>query len=117
MDPVSPTTPQLNRRYALLAKLGQGGMGTVYRAYDRLTRETVALKQVTVPAGHLQFATTSTDPTLALALEFRTLAGLRHPHIVAVLDYGFDSQRYPYYTMQLIEHAQSLTDYGQALDD
>jgi serine/threonine protein kinase len=76
-------------------------MGSVYQAYDRLTRQMVALKQVSVPTAALQFATSRSDPALALALEFRTLAGLRHPHIVAVLDYGFDAQHFPYYTMQL----------------
>ncbi len=33
-------------RYILHKKLGQGGMGAVYRATDRLTQEIVALKQI-----------------------------------------------------------------------
>lgn len=100
----SPSIAPSTHRYVIQKELGKGGMGVVYSAYDRLTQTQVALKQVNA---------TELDPALALALaqEFRTLSGLRHPNIVAVLDYGFDSQRFPYYTMQLLEHAQSLTDF------
>lgn len=45
---------------------------------------------------------------LHLAQEFRTLAGLRHPHIVSVLDYGFDESRSPYFTMELLDNASPL---------
>jgi len=57
-----------------------------------------------------------TEFALALALEFRTLSGLRHPNIVAVLDYGFDAKSLSYYTMQLIDGAQSLTHFAADLD-
>lgn len=40
---------------------------------------------------------------LHLAQEFRTLASLRHPNIVSVLDYGFDTERQPFFTMELLE--------------
>ena len=46
---------------------------------------------------------------LALAQEFRTLAGLRHPNIISVLDYGFDAEQRPYFTMELIAEARELT--------
>lgn len=42
---------------------------------------------------------------LALENEFRTLGSLRHPSIVSVLDYGFDSAEGPYLTMELLAHA------------
>ncbi|MEZ4591178.1 MAG: hypothetical protein R3D55_08545 [Chloroflexota bacterium] len=38
---------------------------------------------------------------LALAREFQILAGLRHPHNISVLDYGFDEAKRPYFTMTL----------------
>ncbi len=37
---------QFPTRYRLQDKLGQGGMGVVYRVTDRLTGDTIALKQV-----------------------------------------------------------------------
>ncbi|MFO0576447.1 MAG: AAA family ATPase [Polyangia bacterium] len=46
--------------------------------------------------------------TRALADEFRTLASLRHPNIISVLDYGFDSQGQPFYTMELLADAKPL---------
>ena len=89
---------------------------------DRLTGNIVALKRVLVAASDLQFASqaTSSDPLLALALEFRTLAGLRHPHIMGVLDYGFTDfegrHRQPYFTMPVIDSAQTLTQVAADLD-
>ena len=46
-------------RYILQQKLGAGGMGAVFRATDRFTQQTVALKQVTT----LHMAPTSVDNT------------------------------------------------------
>jgi tetratricopeptide (TPR) repeat protein/predicted Ser/Thr protein kinase len=103
-------------RYKLLEKIGQGGMGSVYRAYDRLTRRQVGLKQVNTTPEILSLQSTNNDPLLALTLEFRTLASLRHPNIVTVLDYGFDGHRLPYFTMELIEGAQLFTSYASDLD-
>jgi eukaryotic-like serine/threonine-protein kinase len=105
-------------RYILEQKLGEGGMGAVYRATDRLTRESVALKQVSVPGEKLQFASQtlmgkSGDFRLALAQEFKTLASLRHPHIISVLDYGFDDVRQPYLTMELLKNAPTLIEAGR----
>jgi predicted ATPase/tRNA A-37 threonylcarbamoyl transferase component Bud32 len=98
----------IDHRYQLLSEIGQGGMGTVYRAFDRLAREEVALKRVKSPARRAESPQADTTRALALAHEFRVLAGLRHPHIVTVLDYGFDAARIPYYTMQFLEQAAPI---------
>jgi serine/threonine protein kinase/tetratricopeptide (TPR) repeat protein len=83
-------------RYRMLDRIGSGGMGEVYRAQDRLTGSTVALKRVLVPTSALSFASRTSDSSkqalnLSLAREFRALASLRHPNIISVLDYGFMS--------------------------
>ena len=88
------------KRYELLSPLGSGGMGVVHRALDRLTGEYVALKQVKVSETVLETYITETrsateEARLGLALEFRTLSSLRHPHIISVLDYGFTDEKAP----------------------
>src|SRR5258708_342376 len=90
-------------------------MGAVYRATDRLSNTIVALKQVISPTGDVM-PVSEADPVdlrLALAKEFGTLASLRHPNIISVLDYGFDQEHQPYYTMDLLENARTILDYGQ----
>ena len=109
-------------RYVLEEQLGKGSMGNVYRSYDRLTGDYVALKRVPAPADNrptppdATAADSITDPHLALAREFQTLATIRHPHIIAVRDYGF-SQGRPYFTMDLLGEAESIVDASSELSD
>jgi len=108
-------TPQqslwINNRYHLHTKLGQGGMGEVYHATDRLTRQSIAFKRVTVSPDNLAFNSkvNRANKHLALAQEFKILASLRHPHIISVLDYGFDETRLPYFAMEYLEGATAIT--------
>ncbi len=100
----------IGHRYYLSNLLGAGGMGSVYRALDRLTGQSVALKRVTAAPDQLQFGTQdeSSDLRVALAREFAALSSLKHPHIISVLDYGFEEDGQPYFTMDLLENAQPL---------
>ena len=91
-----------------------GGMGVVYRAYDRLTGQDVALKRLNLPGEYLDFPHFTPDIAnsiwLGLAREFSMLATLRHPYIISVLDYGFDERHQPYFTMELLEHTATILD-------
>jgi tetratricopeptide (TPR) repeat protein len=112
------TRSLVGNRYELQNRLGAGAMGEVYRATDRLTGHAIALKRVTIPSNELEFASRMTmgvggDVQLALAQEFRTLATLRHPNIISVLDYGFDEERRPYFTMDLLGDSESLVKAAQ----
>jgi serine/threonine protein kinase len=87
-------------------------MGSVYAAYDRLTKQQVALKKIAFGDGDrvTSSADSFLDPRIALAQEFQVLARLRHPNIISVLDYGFDSENQPYFTMDLVHNARTILD-------
>lgn len=108
----------LGNRYRIENQLGEGGMGAVYRAFDRLTSQTVALKKVTLSSSPSGTGSSSASTTLriSLAREFQTLASLRHPHIIRVLDYGFDSERQPYFTMALLEKGKTIREVAAERD-
>src|SRR5689334_1621800 len=116
MSQVAAAPALFGRRYQTGKMLGQGGMGAVYEALDRLTGKTIALKRVTGLTENQTFNSPSDSLNfrLALAREFKVLASLRHPNIISVLDYGFDEQRQPYITMELVEDASDFVKAAQA---
>jgi hypothetical protein len=69
--------------YEIVAPLGAGGMGEVYRARDPRLGRDVAIKTV---RGFI-----SDEQSRRLELEARATAALNHPNIVAVYDVGFAS--------------------------
>ena len=71
----------LLNRYQIEAEIGQGGMGTVYRARDRLLDRAVAVK-VLAEAG------LGSHGRNRLLKEARAAAQLNHPNIVAIYDAG-----------------------------
>jgi len=83
-------------RYHLLDKLGQGGMGGVYRVEDSILGRQVAMKVVAVP-----------DSTSSLAdrllREAQIIARLEHPGIVPVHDVGTLPDGRVFYTMKLVQ--------------
>ena len=104
-----PSLPNVDPRYLLIQKLGAGAMGTVFRALDRLKGKVVALKRLSPPESNEgSTPILDSDARLALAQEFRVLSSLRHPHIISVLDYGFDAKGDPYFTMELLEGADDI---------
>jgi predicted ATPase len=110
--------PLIGYRYELWEPLGQGGMGRVYRAKDRLTGEVVALKQVSLALpGSSVTSSDQAQAQVALAHEFHTLASLRHPHIISVLDYGFDAERQPYLAMTLLERPLDIRQAAEQQDE
>src|SRR5882672_2801739 len=84
------------QRYTGEQRLAAGGMGTVYRVVDRVTGEPRALKRLSPESAKEPMALE------AFEREYHVLAGLDHPRIIRVFDYGIDAQG-PYYTMELVE--------------
>ena len=86
----------LDGRYEILATLGTGGMGHVYRARRPLLGDEVAIKVMQA----------STDAPADLKQRFlresRACAQLRHPNIVTILDFNVDENGQPYLVMELL---------------
>ncbi len=82
-------------RYRVEARLARGGMGAVYRAHDRVRGRPVALKRLVADADARRRAR-------MFEREYHTLAGLKHPRIIEVYEYGVD-ERGAYYTMELLD--------------
>ena len=115
MSALSFTIPMIGRRYQPVRELGSGGMGIVYETIDRITGQHVALKHVLTEPDQLQFASRlsiTSNSRLALAHEFQTLASLHHPHIINVIDYGFDLEQHPYFTMTLLDQPRTIIEAG-----
>jgi serine/threonine protein kinase len=87
---------RIDDRYEILGPLGSGGMGHVYRACRLRLGDEVALKVLQESAA--------APPELheRFLRESRAAAQLRHPGIVAILDFGVDAARQPYMVMELL---------------
>src|SRR5882724_10811159 len=82
--------------YEIVAPLGAGGMGEVYRARDTKLGREVALKLLP------PLFTADTDRVARFKREARLLASLNHPHIGAI--YGFeDAGNVPALVLELVE--------------
>ncbi len=105
----------INDRYQIDELLGNGSMGQVYRVTDRQTNQKLALKRVLV-VDALREAESHEGSALdhhELECEFHLLASLRHPHIVRVIDYDFDQNGQPFFTMDYLVDALTIIAYGQ----
>jgi len=100
--PGAPTGPARSRRFeddftgtdrfAVIRRLGAGGMGVVYEVHDRVRDEVVALKTLrrTTPAGIYR-----------LKQEFRSLAGMTHPNVICLYELFVEDSRC-FFTMELV---------------
>ncbi|PWR05772.1 protein kinase [Micromonospora acroterricola] len=93
-------------RYSLRSSVGNGGMGTVWRATDTLLRRDVAVKEVVLPPG---LAPSDRDAMYERTLrEARAAAAIQHPAVVQVYDVVTEAGR-PWIVMELLD-ARSLAD-------
>ena len=83
-------------RYQLLERLGQGGMGVVYRAHDTLLERTVAVKVISAPIDQ------SADLRERFFREARSAGQLSHRNIITIHDLG-EHEGQPYLAMEFLE--------------
>jgi eukaryotic-like serine/threonine-protein kinase len=92
-----PNPRLLADRYRLDGRLGQGGMGKVYRATDISLDRSVAVKMI-----REEFIA---EPSALdrFSRECRVAASLSHPNVVTVHDFGVDSAQRAFLVMELLE--------------
>jgi tRNA A-37 threonylcarbamoyl transferase component Bud32 len=92
----------LGGRYRLLERIATGGMGSVWSADDTVLHRRVAVKLLSESLG--------TDPQFVerFRREARAAAGLSHPNISGVFDYGEEGDT-PFLVMELID-GETLAD-------
>src|SRR5262245_42241748 len=97
---VSPEDPRVGTtvagRYVLEARIGHGGMATVYKARPRLLEGARALKLLNPELAQ--------DPTLRerFLREVKNSRRLTHPNIVEIVDHGDTEDGVPYMVMELL---------------
>jgi len=87
----------IDDRYEVLAVIGEGGMGRVYRVRHRRLGRSFALKALRLEL--------SQDPTLTQRFiqEARAAAAISHPNVVQINDFGTLPKGQPYFVMELLE--------------
>ncbi|WP_145311773.1 serine/threonine protein kinase [Gimesia fumaroli] len=83
-------------QYALEEKLGEGGMGVVYRGHHAMLRRPTAIKL-------LDIEKTTDEAVARFEREVQLTSQLNHPNTIAIYDYGRTPEGVFYYAMELLE--------------
>lgn len=81
-------------RYRVLERLGEGGIGVVYEAFDPVLNKKVAVKVL---------LNLSDDLKVRFHKEAKAAGKLKHRNIISVLDFGLTKEQQPYMVMECLE--------------
>lgn len=100
MEGMNIASGAAGERFRLVRKLGEGGMGVVYEAWDEKFQAPVALKFL----SHVEPARLA-----RFKQEFRSLVDLQHPHLVSMYELFSGGEQW-FYSMELV-HEVGLVNY------
>ncbi len=86
--------------YRLVAKLGAGGMGEVWRAEHRLLARSAAIKLI---RPEVMFAEAADEVRERFRREAQVLASMKSRHTIAIFDYGVTNEGTFFYVMELLD--------------
>lgn len=84
----------LDNRYQIVQVLGQGGMGTVFKATNLSLNKPVAVKALHMFLDNFAAA--------RFQQEIKAMSMLSHPHLISVLDAGTTNSGTPYFVMEFL---------------
>lgn len=87
----------LGGRYRIVGRIGAGGMGVVFSAYDEATADVVAIKTMLGPL------VARAEIVARFRREARIASRIEHPAVVRTLDVGETDDGAPYLVMELLE--------------
>jgi len=95
---------KLNERYEFERELGQGAFGVAYLARDRHVCSRHVVIKTPVEAGRQTFDN-ATESTFRMMFEreVKALAGINHPYVVHIYEYGWTPESKPFIVMQYVE--------------
>jgi tRNA A-37 threonylcarbamoyl transferase component Bud32 len=111
---LSPVPRLLGSRYRLDRKLGQGGMGTVYSAFDTSLERQVALKLIR------EDLVSNAEAADRFRREAKAAAAITHRNIVVLHDFAIDAGNRAFLVMELLAGStarQRLQEHGRLAQD
>lgn len=90
-------------RYEIIARLGGGGMSTVYKARHTHMDKIVAIKVLQTNVGN------TAESIKRFQLEAKATSKLEHPNVISIFDFGVNEDGRPYMVMEYLEGV-SLSD-------